>query len=423
MSLPYELRTWTMCTALTLVTSACTTRTFVVEESDTEMEDGEGGECVSDADCPLDYACIEEVCEYLGAEEGQEGEEPLGCESTSDCDPLELCIANACQAQPSLSACEGGPPSVIPIPVQGVGLALSFADLQGEGSDELVVATETQLELHPSAGELSLHPRGLPSPAVRAMVGGQFGPGPGEAIALLLDGDSLAIHVNDGMGGLEPAQLGVTDLPDASRLLTANFGADEIDELVVYGPGAVVRIGGQLVELSAEPVIDMAYRPASTEYGGVSMLGPEQVSFVDLGAQLQDLVSFAPGEPRAQTSVVTYGEPTDLSAWRVQDWTYLVSILPAASTPEPVAPLGLPLRVATMEGLNFLGDMYPDVGLISEEGELWLLQEINYLPGQCLMQLPLPGLARELAVGDHDGNGDEELAVLLDDGSVVIVDP
>jgi hypothetical protein len=45
-----------------------------------------------------------------------------------------------------------------------------------------------------------------------------------------------------------------------------------------------------------------------------------------------------------------------------------------------------------------------------------------HVSGECLLPIPLDGLARDVVFGDHDGDGDDELAIRTTAMNVELVD-
>src|SRR5690606_18515472 len=76
--------------------------------------------------------------------------------------------------------------------------------------------------------------------------------------------------------------------------------------------------------------------------------------------------------------------------------------------------------VEAMVGADFGGDSRGDVAILSG-GEPRIHFDVHDI-NRCLAPYSLGGPAGDLAVGDHDGDGDDELAVLTSLGEIVVID-
>ena len=438
----FDVRTWNLFFGFTLA-AGCSSRPLSLD-SETGDDDGssgssdvttattsptsqttttdDSGECQSDAECPPGYYCLDGVCEYLVAPDGHWYE----CYSDDQCDSLELCRYSYCQLQMSPPECQTPAAQLIPLPLPDTALALSFADVDDDGAEELVVASEMQLHVleHGGMGPTS-SPRGIGSPSILDMAAGELDGQPGEDLAILHVGNERLVHASDGMGGFAPASAESLPLMAATGLIVERFdGGGPIDGVLSWGhDGAALELDGQIQLLENEPIFGGAYRDPATGVGGFSLRASGQLLFYELGGGLITTTWSEYIEPiGALTSIVTYGEPIDVTGDRMdsaQPWTLLSHYL--AASYNFAAQWGVPLVVSEMKGADLRGDMYDELVLIAD-GQLWIYREVGYLPEECLVLVELPEPVVEIAIGDHDGDGDDEIGVRLESGAVGVLD-
>ncbi|WP_146660081.1 hypothetical protein [Enhygromyxa salina] len=131
------------------------------EPPETETGDGQEPECTSDLDCDPGEACISGQC---GSNDGYVPPPPDECDNSVDCPGGQACFEtywdwdhtfNDCYAVRELADCEAPVLVEIPLPPEaGDAIDLQFADVDGDGFDELVVLTEQELQVF-DEGQLS----------------------------------------------------------------------------------------------------------------------------------------------------------------------------------------------------------------------------------------------------------------------------
>jgi hypothetical protein len=389
-------------------------------ESNTTLETG-GPECVTDADCQPGYYCLEGVCEYTFAPDGHLDSYHYGeCYADIDCNTLEICDFDYCQQVLSPSACQ--PPDPVPglsIPIGS--LALSFADVDADGADELVVATASELQVYESGSDMpSTSPRGLDSDSIDAMVGGPFDEMPGEDVMILF-ADELRLHGSDGVGNFAAPSVSPSAWPDGVGLLAGEFdGAAPADLLIWASSGAGVQLGsGDGVPLSAEVIGSATARSLVDPLGGFVLQHDAFLNFytavgVEIGSSQMRGSNFY-----ALTSIAQLGDSFDLSSSSMPgQWTVIEQWGPA--TGNLGIYWGLLGRVDVMAGGDFDGDARADIALIVDG--IVQIQWGVLTDSSCLALYPFAAIAEDLVVGDHDGDGDDEIAVRFDAGNIAVLD-
>jgi hypothetical protein len=125
---------------------------------------------------------------------------------------------------------------------------------------------------------------------------------------------------------------------------------------------------------------------------------------------------FLRGEPPyAEADIDAFGTPYNLGSSIIHDWTLVEQFIPPNNL---AGRWRMPGQVTYMRGDSDLDglDDTDELALVVD-GQLWL-----YVSGTCLLQVPLDGPVARLAFGDHDGDGDDELAVSTASNTVSIVD-
>jgi hypothetical protein len=398
----------------------------------TDASTSEGPECVTDADCPpeIGYYCLNGFCEYVVGDGYAEvpdgyGEDPYtGCSADEDCDTLEICEFNDCQGVGMPVACQ--PPDLVPsltIPVAA--LALSFADVDDDGAEELVVATQSELQVYESGMDIPLvSPRGLDSESIDAMDAAPFDATPGEDVVILF-ADELRQHGSDGVGNFAAPSVTASNWPDSVGLLAAELDGGPLADMLIWASsGAGLKLGnGDVVPVSVDVVIGAATaRPITEPVAGFVLQHDDALEFYISGVGESVGLSQMRGEaPYALTSIAQLGDSFDLSSSVIDSssaWTMIEQW--GSVTGNLGVRWGLLGRVTAMAGGDFDGDARADVALIVDgtvQVQLGVLEQDT-----CLASYPFAGIATNLAVGDHDGDGDDEIAIRFEDGNVAILD-
>lgn len=429
-------RAWNIVAGLCLA-SGCGSRTISVDGSGTDASESEsaesnttietgGPECVTDADCLFGYFCNDGVCQYYGGQDGHfehddDYWERPECYTDSDCSSLELCDFEFCQLLFSPLAC-AAPDPVPGLSIPVAALAMHFVDVDADGADELVLATASELQVYESGSDVALvSPRGLDSDSIDAMVGGPFDATPGDDVVILF-ADELRVHASDGAGNFAAPSVTPSAWPDSVGLLDGEFdGAAPADLLIWASSGAGVELGsGDALPLSAEVIGAATARSLADPLGGFVLQHAASLFFYSAagveigGAQMHG------SSPYALTSIAQLGDSFDLSASVMSPglWTIIEQWGPG--TGNFGTHWGLLGQVTVMAGGDFDGDARADLALIidgSVQIQFGVLTDAT-----CLALYPFASIAQGLAVGDHDGDGDDEIAVRFESGDVAVLD-
>jgi hypothetical protein len=446
MSMPFDPRAWHLFTGLALV-SGCSGRTISFDGDSTDtVDDGETTqnpdsgpdtgpdsgpdtgpdsgpdtsppECYTDADCGngFGYYCDNGVCEYVPHHDGHIPY--YDCYSDAECGQLSLCEFNYCQYVYSPPPCNLVPSVTPPIAIPDQALALAFVDVDDDGAQELVVATQTQLHVYENGSPMPVsHARGIESVTVDAMVGGAFDDLAGDDVVVLHD-DVLSLQASDGLGNLLPAQGGPSPFPSIVGLEAGDFDDDPLTDLLAWGSSTtgVIYGTGDLLELLVGDVTSASARGLGSQGSGFTLLRIDELLLIDLGGFLVGSVfAHHEGSPVAQTSLDAFGEAHEVLSSHIFSWTLIE--VHERQGPNLWSRWGVPGSVSHMRAgaLDSFGES-EELALIVDT-QLWLQIE-----GGCLLPVPLDGATTDLVFGDHDGDGDEELAVLTAANTISIVD-
>jgi hypothetical protein len=423
------------------------TDTTGTETTTDSTETGDPPECRSDDDCDTYYLCNNGMCVEcittadcayqdglvcIGGECVLDPDLPGGqiCWDDDECPEFEICRNfggfghGYCQpAGDPLPNCE---PGLTGIPTvldpDAPPLALSFVDVDADGRDELAVATETELLVYEVGVDVpTVTAREMPSVTVRAMVAGQFDAQPGEDLALLVDGD-LHRYFADGVAGFVNPNFDLSPVViDPDGLIAGDFDGIAAMDLLVWGlDSAAIDLGDATVPLFQGTVYNAAAFDQSVAEPGVLLADGDFLQLFELaGAAVTT-------QPTVNISVVAAHSPMLRRYVSLQpkgSWSILwlwnpVSLDQAGSVLHP----NIALELAAGD---FDGDQHDEIVTIDSEVTLvFSVLDGDPRRDRCIatVDLGVAGAITGHAIGDHDGDGDDELAVALDTGVVVIVD-
>jgi hypothetical protein len=398
-------------------------------ESNTTLDtEGPQPECVTDTDCTgsFYYCNSAGMCEYYTGKDGHyehddESDWYPECYDDSYCNTLELCVSDYCQQLFSPPSCPAPDPDpILSIPVAAV--AIHFVDVDADGAEELVVATASELQVYESGSDVPLvSPRGLDSDSVDAMGGGPLDATPGDDVVILY-ADELRLHVSDGMGNFAAPSVMPSTWPDSIGLLDGEFDGVAPADLLTWGSsGAGVQLGsGGAFPLSMALIGTATARSLADPLGGFVLAHGTLLDFYDVSGTAIDTAEMRGDSQYTLTSIAHLGDSFDLSSSVVSRglWTIIEQWGPG--TGNLGTHWGVTGRVHAMAGADFDGNTQADVALLVD-GTLQI--QLRALTDQtCLATYLFDGYAQNLAVGDHDGDGDDELAVRFEAGNVEVLD-
>jgi hypothetical protein len=431
----FDPRAWNLLTGLSLVAGGCSGRTIGSDDADSssgdtgESDNSEGSssesesnssesgepECENDTDCPPGYYCLAGVCEYQIAPDGSHWYE---CYELDDCDPLELCAYNYCQPILELGGCEPTAESGIPLAIGQAPLALAFVDLDADGAEELVAASETELHVFENGANMAtVSARVQGSPSVTAMVAGDFEPGPGQDLALLVD-DTILIHPSDGMAGFAAPSESPSPQLDSARLLAGDFDGEAPNDLLVWGPNGASVIAGEVWTLhdNSQPIGAAAVHDLSSGNGRFVLRAPNSLLFYSLDGMFIDSRYVLTGITALVTPIIE-PEHLDFSATVSGNaWT----LLELFDLDQPRGQWGVTGEVSAMASGDLDGEGRDEVALLLGGG-VALIDNVGS-EAECITVFNLNGLtgATQLAIGDWDGDGDGELVVAFAGGEALV---
>ena len=225
------------------------TNTDASTSTDTVTETNPGSECDDDDDCDVDQICTNGICEPASSG---------GCNNHSDCQDLSLCTGDGdCVPVLESPECGGnrmGPANSLDIDDLS---GMTFADVDDDGADELVIVTADELHVYDSGADVPIiSPRGGGG-TVRALTAGDFDLDPGTDVAVITDSDML-VHSATGMGNLGAASSFPLPLPLVRHASAGDFG-EALDSVLMLGDGMGVHHWDQpFLALSDVPNLDGA---------------------------------------------------------------------------------------------------------------------------------------------------------------------
>jgi hypothetical protein len=302
-------------------------------------------------------------------------------------------------------------------------LALSFADVDADGQEELVVATASELWVYESDGA---DPIASPRAAgeIRDMVAGDFDATPGEDVLLLLSGDSLALHNSIGDGTFGPGASNPTPIGFLTGLVAGDFDGQPPSDLLAWGgAGAYVDLAGQIIVLDEGQIASAAVHDLGSPEPSIALWRDTTVDIYALDVQPITSWTEVPGVPMLAPFWREFTSEYAIVSAHYDTWSRVQSRNLNQEIDEwsihgtPSLIFAGDLDHSQTDELVFFDEMDPD--LPNAFVQFNPLQD-----GDCWHPLPVPGRGNpvEAVFGDHDGDGDEELAFRTDLGEAALFD-
>jgi hypothetical protein len=383
------------------------TETETTDTPETADTDDSSLECRTDDDCYYNFqVCYGGFCQFFGE-----------CfYEDSDCCTFEVCgdEFECIQVGESLPECPLGWSEIPTVPgPSGVPLALSFADVDNDGPAELVVANATHLLVYRFGVDgYTATERAVPSDWLRTMVAGQFDAQPGEDVILLID-DELHRYFSDGVSGFVNPIVQASPVSYTDGVLAGNFDGQDLTDLLIFGSdGAELYLGSDLM-----PAVVFTQRPvgsaAAFDYDSPFasfMIGSEVFTLTGtwIGQMPYDasVPRAAVASPEEGHFVVGFDHFASFScaAWiELEQWDAVTVTANDSLYQEG----DLAVRNAIGAG-DFDGDQVDELITHGDFGVRFI-----HVFGDPCMRVPDPALSsvEVHAIGDHDGDGDDELAL------------
>ncbi|HWB73435.1 MAG TPA: VCBS repeat-containing protein [Nannocystaceae bacterium] len=364
------------------------------------------------------YDCGEICCE------GECPFPPYGCSTDSECAPGYVCEQQMCApALPPPSECGDGPAiaSIVLRESERPLAALAFIDATPTNGRELLIATETTIELVQRDGVLA---NVATTSATQLAVADLDGDGDEDFAALEpgIDASTVRVYLSDGAGGWTPG----SSITAVGPLLDfGDLDGDGIVDLVGSGfDRARWRRGVGDGSFAADdmPVYD-GFNDGAIVLGAVGASEPAEVIVFGTG-----LLSYAPGatlalqplEPQVSASwaAIASGDfdgdgVTDVSIATTSSSLMVHTWRDIALSPTALTPWSLEITNARADAGDLDGDGLDDLVLASGDGALVFRFGTATNTGDplgCYVRGHVPGeWIALLAVGDLDGDGRAEV--------------
>lgn len=422
MNTQFDPRAWNLVAGVALVSAGCGARLAsqeggeTGETADTAPDTAEDPECVDSSDCPSGYGCYEGVCMYYPHHDGWIPY--YDCYSDSECGEFYVCEFGYCEGVPPSPDCEQlglAWPAPTPIDVADA-LALTFADVDADGQDELVVATANQLL---TFEDVNADPvaSANPNPAIMDLVAGDFDGVPGEDLLLLIP-DTLVLYASNGDGTFaapveSPLQLGFVQ-----GVVAGNFdGVSPSDLLGWGGAGAFVDLSGQLSIFDTSQISAAAVHDVGAAEPGFALRRGSNVDVYTLEAQLLTSWGNVPGAPSLAAFNRGFASQYVFVSATYLGWS-LVQSRGGVEAPDEWPVHGNPTHIfaGDLDGTN------TDELVYVQDGGPAYVHYNPRGPGDCHEQLLVRGTPIDAVFGDLDGDGDQELALRTSEKQVVVFD-
>jgi hypothetical protein len=434
-------RAWNLFAGLSLVVGACNGSSLGSDggtsgstNASTDGSESSEPECKQNSDCPPGHPCLDGTCYYPIALDGYllDGT-PWECTDVDDCGPLSLCLDHYCASPiPELPGCPPTDEFGIPLAVGEPPLALSFVDLDADGAAELVAATPTELHAFESGSNVaSISARVYESSSIAAMVAGDFAPAPGQDLALLVD-DTLLVHAADGIAGFDAPSEEESPQLDSTGMLAGALDGAAATDLLVWGAHGATVLAAELSNLhdATLPIEAAAFHGLSTGSGRFILRDDALLYFFALDGVL---IATTPSDSGSAAFITAIANPEHLelhatvfaendfgrvSAGPSENW----ALFELRELDQVRGQWGVLGAIWAMNSGDLDGDDRDEVALMHDSG-VTLID--NLASGrECTAALDLEGRVgvTRLAIGDHDGDGDSELAVAFADGEILLFD-
>jgi hypothetical protein len=298
-------------------------------------------------------------------------------------------------------------------------LALTFADVDADGQDELVVAMPTELRVYESDGAPPTVSAREAGP-ITDMVAGEFDAAAGEDVLLLL-GEALVLHSSNSDGSFAAPLTNPIQLGFVTGLFAGQFDDQPSSDLLAWGgAGAYIDLAGQVSIFDTSQVAAAAVHEFGSPEPGFAL---RRDTFIDLYTlDAQPLSTWADiGGPPVVAAFDREFESEYVNLLHYSSWSRVQSRNVSEGLSE-WSIYGTPEQV-------FAGDLDG-----SETDELVFFDDasvsVHYNPshlqggGDCWHPVLVPGRGNpiEAVFGDYDGDGDQELAIRTDAQEVAVFD-
>lgn len=392
----------------------------------------DGGACVPYYDdyC-LDGGCCYEDCCYGGCYYYE-------CYSNYECGPNEFCFEGYCAPQPEveLPQCDEVGLVPLPLPLDEEGdsiMTLSFVDVDGNGTEELLVGRTTGAQLVAAEGTAF----DLPLPDGQPMVSvspGDFN-ADGAVDLAVSDGETaITILLGDGSGMFTPSSVTAVAV-GVEDVFAVHWNSDEQLDLAArtQAGGVMVYIGNGVGGLTASVEMETEGLSQSLAVGSFNF-----DSLGDLVVASTEATTFFMGNDEGTGFMDNPLLPDEsISGFR----NLLAADFDGNEMHEVVAWIPTTAGVVTLETWRNTGDAYSSYPLEQNGGDAALgdwsgdgtpdfvlggdqhLTLVQGIPGdqvqlfECQTQVVVGDPVNRIGLGDFDGDGRSEVAVATHSGA------
>ena len=394
-------------------TGKWTTTTGLQDDDGNDYADNYSDGDEEGCDCPEYWFCLSGVC-Y-----------PPDCYYDQDCGLFQECVFHDCESV-------GHPPppcelGLLDIPAEiqldGPALALSFIDLDDDGRDHLVVATQTELLLYEFGVDTpTVVPRNSSSSVVQSMVAGHFDDQPGEDLVMLVNPHTHRYFSGGAANLVNPS---IVLIPDSNGIFAGDFDGQPPTDLLHWGPTAGLYLNAMPLMLTDHYTKGAAFLPLGSSSPGLALnTGSDRSNEVIAIFNLMGNIAAQQLELPIDGPLVAIEAPNEASyvgSWLTEGggegpWSSLKRLDPnTGEHTDTLFAAGVPKLAAA----DIDGDLYDE--LIACEGSCTVIFGPLGNPCQLEVEVGLDGyVIEEFAVGDHDGDADEEVALRSSDDRVFI---